>query len=155
MAGRTRSKISPDLSSPTSIPEQHNLPKIQGEFSFGARIRIEEALRSLRGERRNREFGTFNRYLWAFVDGKLIVNAPRSLTDLPAETALSRTLSKDLVKRGFRFVGPKIVLRSCHQLTRVSSTKTFRYFTSSLRPRFRWSGLRTRQRIVRVLARVE
>jgi hypothetical protein len=34
------------------------------------------------------EFGTFNRYLWAFVDGELIVNAPGSLTDLPAETTV-------------------------------------------------------------------
>jgi DNA-3-methyladenine glycosylase I len=54
------------------------------------------------------QFGTFDRYLWAFVDGEPIVNAPRSLKDLPAETALSRALSKDLIKRGFRFVGPKI-----------------------------------------------
>ena len=67
-------------------------------------------MRSLRGDPRNRELGTFNRYLWAFVDGELTVNAPRSLKDLPAETALSRTLSKDLVKRGFRFLGPKIVM---------------------------------------------
>ena len=55
-----------------------------------------------------REFGTFDRFLWAFVDGRPILNAPRSLQDLPAETVLSRALSKDLVKRGFRFVGPKI-----------------------------------------------
>lgn len=54
------------------------------------------------------EFGTFERYLWAFVGGRPIANAPRSLKDLPAETAQSRTLSKDLIKRGFRFVGPKI-----------------------------------------------
>jgi DNA-3-methyladenine glycosylase I len=54
------------------------------------------------------EFGTFDRYLWAFVDGRPIVNAPRSLSELPAETTLSRALSKDLIKRGFRFVGPKI-----------------------------------------------
>jgi DNA-3-methyladenine glycosylase I len=55
-----------------------------------------------------REFGTFDRYLWAFVDNRPIVNAPRSLQDIPAETALSRAVSKDLIKRGFRFVGPKI-----------------------------------------------
>jgi len=55
-----------------------------------------------------REFETFDRYLWAFVDNRPIVNAPRSLKDLPAETALSRALSKDLMKRGFRFIGPKI-----------------------------------------------
>jgi Methyladenine glycosylase len=55
-----------------------------------------------------REFGTFDRYLWRFVDGHPIVNAPRSLRDLPAETPRSRALSKDLIRRGFRFVGPKI-----------------------------------------------
>jgi DNA-3-methyladenine glycosylase I len=55
-----------------------------------------------------REYGSFDRYLWAFVDGRPTVNAPRSLQDLPAETDLSRALSKDLMKRGFRFVGPKI-----------------------------------------------
>jgi DNA-3-methyladenine glycosylase I len=54
------------------------------------------------------EFGTFDRYLWAFVGGTPIVNAPRSLAGVPAETPLSRALSKDLMKRGFRFVGPKI-----------------------------------------------
>lgn len=41
-----------------------------------------------------REFGTFDRYLWRFVDGRPIVNAPRSLRDLPAETPRSRALSK-------------------------------------------------------------
>jgi DNA-3-methyladenine glycosylase I len=55
-----------------------------------------------------REFGTFDRYLWAFVDGRPIVNAPRSVRDLPAETPLSRALSRDLTRRGFRFVGPTI-----------------------------------------------
>ena len=54
------------------------------------------------------EFGTFDRYLWGFVDNRPIVNAPRALKDLPAETPLSRALSKDLLKRGFKFVGPKI-----------------------------------------------
>jgi DNA-3-methyladenine glycosylase I len=48
-----------------------------------------------------REFGTFDRYLWAFVDGRPIVNAPRSLEELPAETTLSGALSKDLIRRGF------------------------------------------------------
>ncbi len=54
------------------------------------------------------EFRSFDRYLWAFVDGRPIFNAPRSLAALPAETALSRALGKDLIRRGFRFVGPKI-----------------------------------------------
>jgi DNA-3-methyladenine glycosylase I len=54
-----------------------------------------------------REFGSFDRYLWAFVAGKPIVNRPRGA--LPARTALSDRLSLDLKKRGFRFVGSTIV----------------------------------------------
>ena len=52
------------------------------------------------------ELGSLDAYLWAFVDGAPIVNAWRTLSELPAETELSRALSKDLKRRGFRFVGP-------------------------------------------------
>jgi DNA-3-methyladenine glycosylase I len=54
------------------------------------------------------EHGSFDAYLWAFVDGAPIVNRWRSLSELPAETDLSKSLSKDLKRRGFRFVGPTI-----------------------------------------------
>jgi DNA-3-methyladenine glycosylase I len=52
--------------------------------------------------------GGFDAYLWSFVDGKPIVNHWKSLSELPAETDLSRALSKDLKRRGFRFVGPTV-----------------------------------------------
>jgi DNA-3-methyladenine glycosylase I len=55
-----------------------------------------------------REFGSFDRYLWSFVAGRPIVNRPRAGT-VPARTPLSDTLSRDLAKRGFRFVGSTIV----------------------------------------------
>jgi DNA-3-methyladenine glycosylase I len=55
------------------------------------------------------ELGSFDAYLWGFVDGEPIVGGWRSLSELPAETPLSKTLSKDLKKRGFRFVGPTIM----------------------------------------------
>ena len=55
------------------------------------------------------EFGAFSRYLWNFVEGKPRVNRPRSLKAVPASTALSDRISKDLRKRGFRFVGSTIV----------------------------------------------
>jgi 3-methyladenine DNA glycosylase len=55
-----------------------------------------------------REFGSFERYLWGFVGGKPIVNKWKSVTEIPAETELSATLSRDLKKRGFKFVGPVI-----------------------------------------------
>jgi DNA-3-methyladenine glycosylase I len=54
------------------------------------------------------EFGSFDRYLWSFVDGKTIQNRWRSLSEIPAETEQSRKLSRDLTARGFKFVGPTI-----------------------------------------------
>src|SRR3954470_16591101 len=51
------------------------------------------------------EHGTFADYLWAWVDGKPIVNRPHTTADLPARTELSDRLGKDLKKRGFNFVG--------------------------------------------------
>jgi DNA-3-methyladenine glycosylase I len=53
--------------------------------------------------------GSFDAYLWSFVDGKPIVNRWKRLADLPAETELSKVISKDLKRRGFRFIGPTIV----------------------------------------------
>jgi DNA-3-methyladenine glycosylase I len=52
------------------------------------------------------EHGSLDAYLWSFVDGEPIVNHFRTMSELPAETDLSRALSKDLKRRGFRFVGP-------------------------------------------------
>lgn len=54
------------------------------------------------------EFGTFDRYLWGWVDGVTIQNHRTGLGDIPAETELSKRLSKDLLKRGFKFVGSTI-----------------------------------------------
>jgi DNA-3-methyladenine glycosylase I len=55
-----------------------------------------------------REFGSFDAFVWQFVGGKPIVNAPRSTKDVPAATSQSETMSKELRKRGFNFVGPTI-----------------------------------------------
>ncbi|HEX5127642.1 MAG TPA: DNA-3-methyladenine glycosylase I [Rhodocyclaceae bacterium] len=54
------------------------------------------------------QFGTFSSYLWGFVDGKPIQNRRRSLSEIPARTAMSDAMSKDLKQRGFRFVGSTI-----------------------------------------------
>ena len=54
------------------------------------------------------ELGSFDRYVWRFVDGKAIVRSPASTMGVPARTAESDALSKDLKKRGFRFVGSTI-----------------------------------------------
>ena len=56
-----------------------------------------------------KEFGSFNDYLWQFVDGKPLQNRRRSLREVPARTRVSDALSIDLTKRGFRFVGSTIM----------------------------------------------
>ena len=55
-----------------------------------------------------REFGTFDAYLWKVVEGAPLINRRRTLKDLPARTPESDALSRDLSKRGFRFVGSTI-----------------------------------------------
>lgn len=55
------------------------------------------------------EFGSFDQYIWGFVNGKPVVNQWTTLQEIPAKTPLSETISKDLLQRGFRFVGPTIV----------------------------------------------
>lgn len=54
------------------------------------------------------EFGSFDKYVWNFVRGEPIKNNLKSFDKMPAKTELSETLSKDLKKRGFKFVGPVI-----------------------------------------------
>ena len=55
------------------------------------------------------EFGSFSNYIWGFVDGQPIQNRWQSLSEIPASTELSNTISKDLKKRGCKFVGSTII----------------------------------------------
>lgn len=55
-----------------------------------------------------KEFGSFDRYVWQFVGGKTIQNKRRSLAEVPANTAESDAMSKDMKRRGFKFVGTTI-----------------------------------------------
>jgi len=55
------------------------------------------------------EFGSFSNYIWRFTDGAPIQNAWKTMAEIPAKTALAETISKDLKKRGFKFVGPTII----------------------------------------------
>lgn len=74
------------------------------------RGKIEGAVKNARAYLTMREAGEdFAEYLWAWVDGAPLQNAPRGPKDVPAETPLSTALSKDLKKRGFTFCGPTIV----------------------------------------------
>lgn len=56
-----------------------------------------------------KEFGSFSNYIWKFTDDKPLDNKPKTLSEVPASTPLSDTISKDLKKRGFKFVGTTVV----------------------------------------------
>ena len=56
-----------------------------------------------------KEFGSFAKYQWDFVGGKPIVNQRKTIKDVPARTEVSDRFSKDLQKRGFKFVGTTII----------------------------------------------
>lgn len=70
------------------------------------KLKIEAAISSAQAYL---EIEDFSGYLWGFIDGKPVQNAVRSMKQVPAETPLAQKISKDLKKRGFRFVGPTIV----------------------------------------------
>jgi DNA-3-methyladenine glycosylase I len=75
------------------------------------------------------EFGTFDKYIWSFVDNKPIKNKFKKLSDLPASTLISETMSKDLKKRGFNFVGPTIcyALMQATGMVNDHTSECFRY----------------------------
>jgi len=73
------------------------------------RLKIASAVRNARAFLAvQKEFGSFDRYIWQFVGGAPIKNSWPSAKKLPAETAESRAVSKDLKRRGFNFVGPTV-----------------------------------------------
>jgi DNA-3-methyladenine glycosylase I len=86
-----------------------------------------------------REFGSFDRYLWSFAGGRPIVNCPRRGA-VPARTALSDALSRDLTGRGFRFVGSTIVYAFMQAVGMVNDhlVDCFRYQPLSRGPKSPW-----------------
>jgi DNA-3-methyladenine glycosylase I len=73
------------------------------------RQKIEAAIANARAYLKvQEEFGSFDAYSWRFVEGKPIRNRWRRMTEIPAKTEESEVMSRDLVQRGFRFVGPTI-----------------------------------------------
>lgn len=76
-----------------------------------------------------KEFGSLDEYVWAFVDGTAIVNRHREIGELPARTAVSLAMSEDMKKRGFRFVGPTTMYAFMQSVGMVNDhlTRCFRY----------------------------
>jgi DNA-3-methyladenine glycosylase I len=82
-----------------------------------------------------REHGSFDAYIWQFVDGRSTQNAWRRHGECPAETDASRAMSRDLVRRGFRFVGPTI----CYAFMQATGM-----VNDHLRGCFRWRQVQRR-----------
>lgn len=78
------------------------------------RLKIKAAIENAKAFLKiQKEFGSFDEYIWQFVNGKPKVNARKSLRQIPPTTPESDAMSKDLKKRGFRFVGSTICYASC------------------------------------------
>jgi DNA-3-methyladenine glycosylase I len=76
-----------------------------------------------------KEFGSFDRYIWSFVGGRPLLNRRKSLKEVPARTPESDAMSKDLIKRGFKFVGSTICYAFMQAVGLVNdhTTDCFRY----------------------------
>ena len=95
------------------------------------RLKVESTVNNAR---RVLELESLSDYLWSFVDGEPLVNRWRKLGEIPAETAESKAMSKDLKKRGFRFVGPTVcysLMQACG-LVDDHTTDCFRYGAGSV-----------------------
>jgi DNA-3-methyladenine glycosylase I len=83
---------------------------LKNEGIIRNRLKIEAAVTNAKAFISVRkEFGSFDKYIWSFINDKPIINKFKSLNEIPARTELSDEISKDLKKRNFRFVGSTIV----------------------------------------------
>ena len=104
------------------------------------KLKVEATIDNARAYLALSETESFARFLWGFVDGAPIQNRFATLADIPAETALSRTISKALKAKGFRFVGPTTVYAMMQSVGMVNDhlLGCHRYeHCAKLRPEFR------------------
>jgi len=93
-------------------------------------LKIESAVNNaIRFLEVQKEFGSFDKYIWGFVDGKPVVNAWKDISGIPPRTELSDRISADLKKRGFKFVGSTIMYAHLQATGLVNDhvTGCFRY----------------------------
>ncbi len=110
------------------------------------RLKIRSAVTNARAVLAVRkEFGSFDSYIWRFVNGRTIQNSWKRLTDVPSKTLEAEAMSKDLKKRGFSFVGPTICYSFMQAVGMVNDHMTycFRHRTlgDSLAASSRMSGV--------------
>jgi DNA-3-methyladenine glycosylase I len=97
---------------------------VRNRLKIAATVRNARAFLAVQGE-----FGSFDAYIWGFVDGQPIRNARAATSEIPARTPLSDAISKDLKKRGFTFVGSTIMYAHMQATGMVNDhlTTCFRY----------------------------
>jgi DNA-3-methyladenine glycosylase I len=111
-----------------SDPKIHEL--LTNEGIIRNKLKIKAAIQNARVFLdMQKEFGSFSKYLWQWVDGVPVQNTFKTLSDLPAKTELSQKISKDLKKRGMNFVGPTIIYAFMQAIGVVNDHETgcFRY----------------------------
>ena len=94
------------------------------------RLKVSAAIANARAFLRvQREFGCFSDYIWRFVDYKPLINSWKDLSEVLTQTGLSEKISRDLKKRGFKFVGPTVVYAHMQATGMVQdhTTDCFRY----------------------------
>jgi len=83
---------------------------LQNEWIIRNKLKVNSAIKNAKAFLQIQdEYGSFSDYLWGYVDGKQIVNYPKTLSEVPVSTELSDAISKDLKKRGMSFVGTTIM----------------------------------------------
>lgn len=98
-----------DFTKIAKYSEAKNLSLLKNPGIIRNKLKVAAAVKNAQAFIRAREeFGTFNKYIWQFTQGKTLHNAWKSLQEIPAQTEISNLMSKDLKKRGFTFVGPTI-----------------------------------------------
>ena len=102
---------------------------IRNRLKIAATIQIARAFLAIQ-----REFGSFDSYIWQFVGGKPVDNKISSLKDIPATTKESDAMSKDLLKRGFKFVGSTICYAFMQAVGMVNDHQVSCFRYSQLRP---------------------
>jgi DNA-3-methyladenine glycosylase I len=103
---------------------------MQNEGIIRNKLKINSAIKNAKAFLEvQKEFGSFDKYIWSFTDGKTIQNSWKDMSEVPASTPESEAMSKNLKKRGFKFVGPTIcyALMQATGMVNDHTTNCFRH----------------------------
>lgn len=108
--GYRKAFVDYDIEKIAKFTEKKKLSLMQDSGIIRNRMKIDAAVNNAQAFLEiQKEFGTFNKFIWQYMDGKPIVNKFKKESELPAKTPESEALFKELKKRGFKFLGPTTV----------------------------------------------